>query len=175
MNLILSLFICLLPQMEATSQTIQTGDWKKLTVEVCSVEHPADWTEDVSGDGGTTFFLYCPLDNPENFRGNINLLVQPLNGLGIDLQKFIEMTEEQIPTFLVDSQIIGKKTMKKSKREYCVLDYTGKLNGFDLHFLQYLWVIDEKAYTLTYTSHDLTNDVHLETAIKIMDSMKFNF
>jgi hypothetical protein len=173
MNILPILFSLTLFTSPSVQPTDPKSDWKTLLAEGHSIQHPAAWTEDVSGNIGSTFFLYSPLtDEEDTFSENINLMVQPLQGLGMTLEKFVQTTEDQVGVFMTESKIIHKDYSKKSKKECCVLEYAGLMNGFELHFLQYLWVIDEKAYILTFTAEGKNFEKYRLTATEILDSMK---
>ncbi len=134
--------------------------------------YPADYVLDETGENGTTFFLKIPSkDSNTDFVSNINLMVQDLEGLNLDLDGFVAMTEGQMKGV---GEIIQTKRMKVDKTEFHSLIFEGNINGFDLKFLQYDYVKDNKAYVLTYTAKKDEFDKHFTQAKKVMDSFYFN-
>ena len=56
--------------------------------------------------------------------------------------------------------------------DYHEVVYQGDQNGQQLQFLQHYYVINEKAFVLTYTAEKTDFDRYLEESRKIMDSFK---
>src|ERR1700758_2867940 len=88
------------------SQQKETG-WPSFNQKEYTVKYPADWQLDKSGQSGTSFVLFSPLENKADlFKENVNLLVQDLTGKNIDLTKYTEISEGQINTMMPNSKII---------------------------------------------------------------------
>jgi hypothetical protein len=71
---------------------------------------------------------------------------------------------------LTNSDLIESKRIKKSNAEFHKLIYTGDQGVFHLKFEQYYWVIDSKAYVLTFTSEEEKFATYSETGEKILNS-----
>ena len=147
------------------------SEWKALIESNYSIEYPSTWELNKSGQMGTRFILFSPLDSEKDtFKENVNLIVQDLGNENIDLNTYTEISEGQIKTLLTNSDLIESKRIKKSNAEFHKLIYTGDQGVFHLKFEQYYWVIDSKAYVLTFTCEKEKFAAYSETAKKILNS-----
>lgn len=138
-----------------------------------TIEYPEDWEIDQSGMVGTTFVIYFPLESEDdNFRENINLMIQDLNGQKINLNQFTEISQEQIKDFITNSEIKESKNLKNNKREYHKIIYSGDQGTHHLMFEQYYWIVKGKAYVLTFTSTQDNFKSMQKKAEEIMNSFK---
>ena len=96
----------------------QTKDWNTFKKDSYTIDYPKDWELDESGQMGTSFILFSPLTSQKDqFRENVNLLVQDLTGYNLDLDKYVEISEEQVKTLITDGKIIESKYDLASKFE----------------------------------------------------------
>jgi hypothetical protein len=127
---------------------------------------------DESGRNGTEFYLFSQKTNSDdNFAENVNLMIQNLETLNIDLNKFVEISENQIKTH---GKLIESKRIKTIKNEFHVFVYEALMNGLELKFLQYNFVKNNKAYILTYTGKKADFDKFQAEMEKVMKSFKIN-
>jgi len=162
------------PESTVPEPSSTHSDWKTLDMSDYSIQHPSDWTEDKSGQMGTKFVLFSHEQGAtDKFTENINLIIQDLSGRNIDLDKYTEISEDQVRTRIVKSKLIESKRIKKGSSEYQLMIYSGHQNNFDLQWEQYYWVINEKAYVITLTCEASKFDEYQKTAEEILDSFKF--
>lgn len=162
-------------QQDAPRNYQMPAKWLKLDAGRFTIEHPDSWLQDVSGDAGTTFFVHTPLsDEEDSFTDNINLLEQVVGPEHAQLDAYVEMSIGNIPVFFTNSNIIKKEKKKLNKRDFYMLEYIGDLNGFTLHFIQYITMLDGKAVILTFTAQPRDFDYYKEAAVKVMNSFKIN-
>ncbi|HWY11050.1 MAG TPA: PsbP-related protein [Bacteroidia bacterium] len=148
------------------------NDWKTLDKPNYSIQYPATWELNQSGQMGTSFILFSVLESAQDkFRENITLLIQDLTGKNIDLNKFTEISESQIKTLATNAHLIESKRIKKDT-EYHKIIYTADQGIFHLEFEQYYWVINDKAYILTFTSEHTKFENFKVTGEKILNSFK---
>jgi len=151
------------------SQTI--NDWKTLDQSTYSIQYPSTWELNQSGQMGTSFILFSPLESDKDkFRENINLLVQDLTGQNIDLNKYTEISEGQIKSLLTNSALIESKRIKNDRGEFHKIIYSGDQGVFHLQFEQYYWVINNQAFVLTFSSEKDKFADFKETSEKILNS-----
>jgi hypothetical protein len=128
-------------------------NWKTIEDKSYSVKYPSDWEVNSSGMMGTSFILFSPLaEAQDNFKENVNLLIQDLSAYDLDLDKYVEISVSQIKTMITNSNVIESKNIKSEFGEYQKMIYTGEQGMFKLKFEQYYWVINNNAYVLTFTS-----------------------
>lgn len=105
---------------------------------------------DETGRNGSEFYLFTQKENAEdNFAENLNLMTQNLETLNIDLNKFVEITENQIKD---NGKLIESKRVTINGNECQILVYEATMNGMELKFLQYDFVKNNRAYFLTYSA-----------------------
>ena len=127
---------------------------------------------DESGKNATEFYLFTQKESSEdNFAENVNLMIQNLETLNIDLNKFVEISENQIKTY---GKLIESKRSKINQNECHIFIYEGLMNDFELKFLQYDFVKNNKAYILTYTSKKTDFEKFYIQMEKVMKSFKIN-
>jgi hypothetical protein len=136
-----------------------------------SVRYPASWELDQTGKMGTNFILFAPVESAQNdFRENINLIIQELSGKGIDLNKFASISENQVKTMVTHANLIESKRIINDTNEYHKIIYTGDDGTFHLQYEQYYWLINEKAYILTFTAEQNKFAALKDTAESILNS-----
>lgn len=145
--------------------------WAILDQPDFGISYPKSWTPDQTGKMGTAFVLFSEQINSD-FRNNVNLIVQNLNGLGYDLDKYVTLSEEQIKTMIGNSQIIESKRIKSATDEFQEVIFTGEQGILHLKWRQRYWVKGEKAFVLTFTASQATYDQYKQVGGKILESFK---
>lgn len=131
----------------------QTEEWNFLDETEYSIKYPQSWMLNKSGQMGITFsLLNIEASKSDLFNENINLIIQDLAGYNIDLNEYVEISENQIKTLVTDGEIISNQRLKKDGKEYHVLIYSGRQGTLNLRFEQRFWIQNNKAYVLTLTS-----------------------
>lgn len=167
------LTFCILFAGSATFAQTPT-DWKTINDTKFEIQYPSDWDLDQSGSatpGGPAFVLFVKKSDEQVFRGNINLLIQNLQGLNIDLDGYVKLSEQQISTMLPNSKIIESKRIQ-SADPYHLIIFEGDQSNFRLKWKQYYWIMGDKAYVLTLTTKSDTYDSIIPTADRILNSFK---
>ena len=145
--------------------------WKSLNEANYSIHYPDTFDLDMSGQMGVSFILFSKVISPQDmFRENVNLLVQDLTGQNIDLDKYVDISEDQIKTMIIEGNLLDSKRLTGSNNEYHRLVYTGKQGQYDLKWQQFYWVKNKKAYVLTLTCEANQYDNYVSVGEKIMKS-----
>lgn len=148
--------------------------WKSIEENGYSIQYPGSWDVDKSGAMGMSFMILSKQTTPQDqFRENVNLIIQDLTGQNINLEKFVELSQDQIKVMFVNLNILENKRMNSGGKEYQRVVYSGDLNQFKFTFQQYCWVVQDKAYILTLTCEAGQFDAYHETGDKIMNSFRF--
>ncbi|MCB0514565.1 MAG: hypothetical protein R2798_14190 [Chitinophagales bacterium] len=173
LKLIIGLFFVII-NLTVFGQAIENNDldrWGALTEENYSINYPDDWELNQSGIMGTSFILFSPISSEKDqFRENVNLLIQNLTGLNLDLNKYVEISVDQIRTILTDGKIITNERITTENLDYQKAIYTGKQGIFDLTFEQYYWVVGDNAFVLTLTCETGEFDNYQTVGEKILNS-----
>lgn len=148
-------------------------NWKTIDEVEYTIQYPDSFDLNSSGQMGVNFFLLSKQISQEDlFRENINLIIQDLSGQNIDLDKFVEISEEQIKTMITNSDLIESRRIKLNNSEYQKVIYTGVQGQFNLKYEQYYWVVKSKAYILTLTCELDQFENYKEVGEIIMNSFK---
>jgi len=147
--------------------------WKSLTENNYSIKYPDNWELNKSGQMGTSFILFSQLSSEQDqFKENVNLLIQDLTGHNIDIDKYVEISEGQIKTMITDGVIIESKRITGNTLDYQKVIYTGKQGIFNLKFEQYYWVENDRAFVLTLTCEESQFDAFKTIGEKILNSFE---
>lgn len=153
----------------------QNNGWNSLNEKEYSIQYPEDWELNKSGQMGTSFMLFSQITSQtDQFKENVNLIIQDLAGHNVDLNKYVEISEGQIETIITDGEIISSNRIKNKASEFQKVIYTGKQGIFNLKFEQYYWVQNEKAYVLTLTCEEDEFNDFKEIGEKVLDSFRIN-
>ena len=149
----------------------QSKEWNSLAENNYSIQYPNDWEVNKSGLMNTSFILLSQLTSQtDQFRENVNLIIQDLKGLNIDLDKYVVLSESQVKTMITDGNIISSDRVKNKEFEFQKVIYTGKQGIFELKFEQYYFIHNDKAYVLTLTCEENEFNTYKIIGEKILDS-----
>jgi len=170
--LLISSFSCTLTFSQTSSKT-EKG-WSTFSDKNYSVQYPDSWVMDRNPQMGMSFVVLSKLTDPKDqFKENVNLLIQDLKGKKMTLKSYTELSEEQIATMVTNGKLIESKTRNENGSEFQKLIYTGDQGMYKLKFEQYYWVKNEKAYVLTLTCEASQFEKFKATGEKIMNSFIF--
>ena len=145
--------------------------WKTYSKDNYSVKYPNNWKLDATGSYGTTFFLFSPLTaKTDGFRESVNLVIQDLAAQPMGLDEYMNISKEQLKNALPNVNVIEAKKLNNKNGEYGRILYTGEQQSFHLKFLQHFWIINNKAYVLSYTAEEKMYDTYLKIADVIFNS-----
>jgi hypothetical protein len=130
----------------------QTKNWNELKEKEYSIKYPKDWDLDQSGEMGTKLILFSQLSSEkDDFKENVNLIIQDLSQHDVDLDKYVVISEEQVATLIPNGVILSSKRIKKKKQEYHKMIFTGIIGEIKVKYEQRYWVTNESAFVLTLT------------------------
>lgn len=153
-----------------TFQLINSQVKKEITRNGYQIYYNDNLRLDETGRNGSEFYLFTQKESvQDNFAENLNLMKQNLETLNIDLNKFVEITENQIRE---NGKLIESKRSTVNGSECHILIYEGTMNGMELKFLQYDFVKNSKAYFLTYSAKKDDFEKYLTEMESVMKSFK---
>ncbi len=116
-----------------------------------------------------SFLLLSRQTSPQDlFRENINLIIQDLSGQGMSLDKYVDISENQIETMITEGNLIESKRLSDDNKAFQRMIYTGKQGQFTLKWQNLFWIEDEKAYVLTLTCEKNQYDKYVSIGESIM-------
>jgi len=155
------------------AQSQESKNKKTIATAEYSIEYPASWSENRTGIAEASFFLFSKLTNEsDKFRENVNLVIQDLSDYELSLQEYAEISENQVKTLVTDSQIQESKQYDNNGLKFHKIIYTGKQGVFDLKFEQYYWLINKKAYVLTFTCEESQFPIFKKEGEAILNSFR---
>lgn len=133
------------------------------------LSYPSTWHLDQSGQMGTKFILFTGKTSA-GFRDNLNLIVQDLKGSGLDLDKYVNLSEGQVKAMIGNSQIVESQRKKNRTTEFQEVIFTGDQGVFHLQWRQRYWVKGERVFILTFTASQETYADYIQVNNKVFDS-----
>jgi hypothetical protein len=166
-------FLCVFVNTSELFEKTNPNDWKEFQEKNYSIKYPEDWELDTSRQGGSIFFLLSKQTSEQDqFRENVNLIVQDLTGHNIDLDKYVQISEEQIKTLITNSNLLESKRINKDGAKIHQVVYTGDQGVFKLKYKQHYFIKDDKAYVLTLTCESDQFEQYISTGGKILNSFR---
>lgn len=163
-----------LSQVLGSADHRKQSTWKTFEIQNFSIQYPPDWELDTSGKSGTTFILFSKKESKKDpFRENITFIIQDLSKHDIDLNKFVEISENQINNQISKSTLLESNRIKQRGRELHYFKYTGEISPFLLKFEQYCWVQKKRAIILTFACEVNKYEDYKEIGEKILSTFKF--
>ena len=139
-----------------------------------TIKYPAEWQFDDSGMMGTSFVIFSPQENDEDlFRENVNLIDQDLSAYNFDLDRFVELSLSQLEMMITNYDLVSNKRMDTTP-PFHKLVYNGMQGQFYLTYVQYAWVLDSRAYILTFTVEQSQFSDYQKIGESILNSFKIN-
>ena len=166
-------FIILVLSLNSFGQIKETS-WKTINDNTYSIQYPDNWELNTEKSMGTSFILFTEQTSSEDkFRENINLIIQNLEGYNLNLDDYVAISEEQISKMVTNGIIIDSKRLNTNNTEFQKVIFTGKQGIFQLKFVQYYFVKDEKAYVLTFTCEEIQYEKYSLISDQILESFLF--
>ena len=163
-------FIILVLSLNSFGQNKETS-WKTINDNTYSIQYPDNWELNTDKSMGTSFILFTEQTSSEDkFRENINLSIQNLEGYNLNLDAYVAISEEQISKMVTNGIIFESKRLNTNNTEFQKVIFTGKQGLFQLKFVQYYFVKDEKAYVLTFTCEEIQYEKYKIIVEQILES-----
>lgn len=170
MSKLLILFLFLPFSLFAQDSSMQWRNYQKLNY---SIDYPATWKLFQNPHKEIRFFLLSPLESLNDyFQENVNLVEEDVTGKNLNLKTYTELTIEQLKNNLFQNCQLIESTLVKSDIDYHKLIYKATYQQRQLKYEQYFWIIDNKAFVLTFTFEELKYEQYKALAEKMLNSFK---
>lgn len=161
--------LVLLISLNALGQIKETN-WETISESTYSIQYPDNWELNTDRSMGTSFILFSEQTSSEDkFRENINLIIQNLEGYNLNLDDYVALSEEQISKMATNENSIESKRLNTNNTEFQKVIFTGKQGLFQLKFVQYYFIKDEKAYVLTFTCEEIQYEKYKSIGEEILE------
>lgn len=137
-----------------------------------SIDYPQEWAK-ASNANGTAFL--SPRDGPnDNFQENVNILVQDLSDHPMTLEQYTAVSRNQLVGSFGASAIISMHPAKLADQNAEVAVYNFTYQSRPLKVKQYWFIKTKQAFVLTYTAAPDQFSRYDSTAMRIINSFRFN-
>ena len=133
-----------------------------------SINYPDTWKLDTSGQMDSEFILFSALTSNDEFRENINLVIQDLGEQKMTMPEFVKLSESQIKAYTSNGKVIESKGDNFSHS----IVFSGFVANNDLKFKQLYFLKNNKIYVITFTALENSYDSYLKTGNEILYSFK---
>jgi len=138
-----------------------------------TIRHPKNWTIDTTNLMGADLFIISQKESDsDKFRENVNVMVQDLKGLNIGLEKYVDISKEQIKSLLTNANIIESTRLHRGNYEFYKLIFSGVQGIFTLQTEQYYFLANEKAFVVTLTTEQTKYNSYEKIGEMILQSFE---
>ncbi|ASS48655.1 MAG: hypothetical protein CHH17_07880 [Candidatus Fluviicola riflensis] len=156
-----------------TEKTVPKDEWSTIETEDYSLQHPKEWKQQSQQQIGIEFSLMTARTSPKDeFKENINLVVQDISNTNLDLEKYTAISEEQIMEGMENAELISSERSNKHGETAQQIIYTASYGKRKLKFEQYYWIKNDKAFVLTMTCEADQFDEYKEVGEEILESFR---
>lgn len=149
-------------------------NWKKQSDSLYTIQYPANWEMNYTGQKGLSFVVVSPLENNEDkFRENLSLVIQSMSADDSSLKDFAEDNTFQIVETISNGKIMKNEEKSVNGVTYREVIYSGSQNNMDFINTQRYYFYNDNAFVLTFTCVAPHYDRFKPQIKEIMDSMKF--
>ena len=136
------------------------------------IQYPPDWSEQAGTAGSVVAFLSQPQGPSDDFRDNVNVLVQDLPDPSTSLQQYTDLSIRQGPDVIDGFKLLSSGPSVLASRSAERVTYLGRPGGRDLKF-EAVWLVEKgRAYVVTYTATPDTFDSLEPMAEAIIESFR---
>src|SRR5262245_41202678 len=98
------------------SQAVKSSSLTSVVRHNYKIEYPKTWTLDTSGQLGSELFIISSLENDsDKFKENVSVIVQNLAGQDIDLDKYKDISEQQIASMGSEGELFESSKLHTGK------------------------------------------------------------
>lgn len=168
------LLLLLLTSFSGLAQIDVPADWLVYEDDYFSIRYPNGFEVGKSTVPNVSFILLArSTSSKDAFRENVNLMVQDVRGMEMDLDQFTQVSENQVTTLLSKGKVLESKRITTDSNEFHRLAYVGEQGDLRLIFVQHYWIIEGKAYILTFTGEAAEFKKYDAVSQVMMQSFRF--
>lgn len=138
------------------------------------IQYPVSWKVQPIGDtftGDVVKFWLPPTDSTKKSIAEVNINVENVKD-PISLEGYTNISVNEITQFFTDARILDSHATKLSEFPAHQVIYSGKEEGYNVKRMAIWTLINNKAYIITYKAEESQYDKHLQTAQKMIESLR---
>jgi hypothetical protein len=148
-------------------------EWRSCDRNTYAFRYPANWQLDVSGIGGTAFFLEAPLSSKKDkFKENVNLVIADLRDFEIGLEQYTQLCLAGMERQLKDFKLVSSEKHRQHGMEYMEVIYAADNKGTPMLVFQRYWYKDKTGYSMTFSSEAKSFEGYKQIVMEMMDSLQ---
>ena len=129
-----------------------------------NIGYPSEWERQQGAAGSAVAFLSPVEGTSDDFRENVNVLIQTLPDGSFTLEKYTQLSLQQAPSLITGFHLLDQGSTSLSGSPADRVHYQGEQGNFLLEWEQVWTVKDGKAFILTYTAKRDRYQAQLGTA-----------
>ena len=138
-----------------------------------SIAYPLLWELNTEGGYGTKFFLFSPLtSSADQFRENINLIIEDVSKQNMTLADYTIASKQQIKNGMPDAEFLESNTLQAQGIDYQRIVYTATQQPYKLEFEQWYFIVKGQAYILTFTAETAQFKTYQKQAEEVLSTFK---
>ncbi|WP_420317278.1 hypothetical protein [Ekhidna sp.] len=126
----------------------------KFITDEYSIKYPESWSVTENKMGASLFILAPKTDDQDEFNEYVNLVIHDLEGTNLNLDSYIQLSQEQIVDRVDNVEITQSKRLKSGSLELHKMAYSGEINGMKLKLIQHYRFRNQKVYVITFTAEE---------------------
>ncbi|MBD2355600.1 serine/threonine protein kinase [Tolypothrix sp. FACHB-123] len=141
------------------------------------IEYPLSWKVRQIGDpltGDLVKFWSLPTNSSKKFAVEVNINVENVKA-AISLEEYTNLSVNDITQFFTDAIILDSHFTTLSNLPAHQVIYSGKEEGYNVKRMAIWTLKNNKAYIITYTAEESQYDQYLQTAQKMIESLKIYY
>ncbi len=169
--IIVTAFSCV--QCRGSNGGTTPEDWTTFDKDGYSIQYPENLTMQYPGIMGASFMLFFPLESEtDDFRENINLMIEDVTGIDISFDQYVELTLSNMKALLSEYNIIENERFEKDGLSFHRVIGTFSQGLLKVKSEMCCTIAGDKAYVLTFSTEQETYDDYKDVGKQIMDSFK---
>lgn len=177
MNKILVVFTCLILVLGSCSRTGRdvnfNGEWITHEGTGYQLEYPDNWNVTTADYAGVDAIFMSPKEySSDPFLENFNVVIQDVDD--ITLQEYTDLSLSQIENMINDAEIVANEENTINGNICNTLIYTGKPGAHHLQYRQDYYIVDGKAYVVTFTCEQDRYEDYLSISEEVFNSFKID-
>lgn len=129
-----------------------------------SIAYFPDWELQEDFMGTVVVFLSPQENSADQFRDNINIVVEDLGAVELDLDEYIELSTTALESLITDFDLLESHDLDLAGVPAKEIIFTGSQGVFELKWWQVYLIKNDQAYVITFTAEADFFDDYIEFA-----------